>query len=164
VWNKHTNLHNLYMYCYTLFVDSIQPFLAYFPSFEKIKESLWDHLAVCSPNPVARQRLGKHVPAVTNAHETVQELLDAVFSMRSVPYRIFMCKFFPECFCCCFINIFVRNPHAFWWAERYKLSHLLRQHIQIQFSGRFHSYEYIASRYETWNIDLFFFFVSQNRG
>jgi hypothetical protein len=36
---------------------------------------------------VARQRLGKHVPATTNTHET-DELLDAVFSMRFVSYQI----------------------------------------------------------------------------
>jgi hypothetical protein len=33
---------------------------------------------------VAMQRLGKHVPAATNTHATTQELLDSVFSMRSV--------------------------------------------------------------------------------
>jgi hypothetical protein len=38
--------------------------------------------------PVARQRLGKHVPALTNAHGTVVDLLDAVFSVRSVMYQI----------------------------------------------------------------------------
>jgi hypothetical protein len=40
-------------------------------------------LCVSFPN-VARQRPGKHVPAVTNTHATMEELLDAVFSMRSM--------------------------------------------------------------------------------
>jgi hypothetical protein len=33
---------------------------------------------------VAKQRLGKHVPAATNTHTTIEEVLDAVFSVRSV--------------------------------------------------------------------------------
>jgi hypothetical protein len=37
---------------------------------------------------VARQPLGKHVPAVTNTHATT-ELADAVLSVRSVSYQIF---------------------------------------------------------------------------
>jgi hypothetical protein len=37
---------------------------------------------------VARQRLGKHVQAATNAHATTEELLDAVFSMQSGSYQI----------------------------------------------------------------------------
>jgi hypothetical protein len=37
---------------------------------------------------VARQPLGKHVPGATNAHSTIKELLDAVFSMRSEWYQI----------------------------------------------------------------------------
>jgi hypothetical protein len=34
--------------------------------------------------PVSRQRIGKHVPAATNTHTTIQLLLDTVFSTRSV--------------------------------------------------------------------------------
>jgi hypothetical protein len=37
------------------------------------------------PPNVARQRLGKHLPAATNTHATVEELFDVVFYM---PYRI----------------------------------------------------------------------------
>jgi hypothetical protein len=33
---------------------------------------------------VARQRICKHVPMATNAHVTVEELFDDVFSTRSV--------------------------------------------------------------------------------
>jgi hypothetical protein len=33
---------------------------------------------------VARQRFGKHVPAATNTHAAIQELLDSVFYMWSV--------------------------------------------------------------------------------
>jgi hypothetical protein len=41
------------------------------------------------PTPiVAGQRLGKHVPAVTSSDGTIEELLDAVFSVRSVSYQI----------------------------------------------------------------------------
>jgi hypothetical protein len=36
---------------------------------------------------VATQRLGEHVPAVMNVHATI-EMLDALFSMRSVSYEI----------------------------------------------------------------------------
>jgi hypothetical protein len=36
---------------------------------------------------VARQRLGKNVIAATNTHETIEELFDAPFSMRSVSYE-----------------------------------------------------------------------------
>jgi hypothetical protein len=34
----------------------------------------------------ARQRHGKHVSAVTNNHATTEDLLEAVFSMLSVPW------------------------------------------------------------------------------
>jgi hypothetical protein len=45
-------------------------------------------MCVCvSPPIVVRQRLGKHVPAVTNTHGTIEEFLDASFSMRSVLYQ-----------------------------------------------------------------------------
>jgi hypothetical protein len=33
---------------------------------------------------VARKRHGKHVPAAKNTHATIEELMGAVFSMRSV--------------------------------------------------------------------------------
>jgi hypothetical protein len=61
--------------------------LAYFSSFQKIKVNLR------SPPPskpeetiVARERLGKHVPVATNTH-VKEELLGAVFYMRSM-YQI----------------------------------------------------------------------------
>jgi hypothetical protein len=38
---------------------------------------------LCMYPIVSRQRLGKHVPAAMNAQATI-ELLDAVFSLRSV--------------------------------------------------------------------------------
>jgi hypothetical protein len=48
------------------------------------------HQSVClyvyPLNVVARQRLGKNVTAATNTHATIEELLDASFSMRSVSY------------------------------------------------------------------------------
>jgi hypothetical protein len=48
------------------------------------------------PLIVARQRLGKHVLAATHIKEKI-ELLDASFSMRSVPYqRKLGGYFFPE--------------------------------------------------------------------
>jgi hypothetical protein len=34
---------------------------------------------------IARQRHGKHVSEVSNNHATTKELLEVVFSMRSVP-------------------------------------------------------------------------------
>jgi hypothetical protein len=44
------------------------------------------------PPIVARQRLGKHLPAAMNSQATMEELLDAVFSMRSVSYQIYVVK------------------------------------------------------------------------
>jgi hypothetical protein len=40
-----------------------------------------------SPSIVARQRLGRNVTAVTNTHATIEELLDASFSMWPVSYQ-----------------------------------------------------------------------------
>jgi hypothetical protein len=34
--------------------------------------------------PVFRQRIGKHVPAVKNTHLTIELLLETVFTARSV--------------------------------------------------------------------------------
>jgi hypothetical protein len=49
------------------------------------------HKSLCLyvyPSTVARQWLGKNVTAVTNTHETIVELLDVLFSMRSVLYQL----------------------------------------------------------------------------
>jgi hypothetical protein len=43
------------------------------------------------PLIVAKQRLGKHVPAATNTHSTREELLDASFSVRSMSYQRRVC-------------------------------------------------------------------------
>jgi hypothetical protein len=43
-------------------------------------------VSVYPPRIVARQRLGKHVPAATNTHATI-ELLHASFSQRPVSYQ-----------------------------------------------------------------------------
>jgi hypothetical protein len=43
------------------------------------------------PPIVDKQRLSEHVPVTTNAHATIEELLDAVFSMRSVSYKYSIC-------------------------------------------------------------------------
>jgi hypothetical protein len=40
-----------------------------------------------NPLIVARQRLGRNVTAVTNTHATIEELLDASFSMWPVWYE-----------------------------------------------------------------------------
>jgi hypothetical protein len=40
-----------------------------------------------NPPIAARQRIGRNVTAVTNTHATIEELLDASFSMWSVPYQ-----------------------------------------------------------------------------
>jgi hypothetical protein len=42
---------------------------------------------VCIPPIVARRRLDKNVTAATNTHATIEELLDASFSMLSVSYQ-----------------------------------------------------------------------------
>jgi hypothetical protein len=49
------------------------------------------------PPIVARQRVGKHIPAATNSHATIEKLLDASFSVLSVLYEGKVGKyFFPE--------------------------------------------------------------------
>jgi hypothetical protein len=45
-------------------------------------------VCLCIPPIVATQRLGKYVSAATNTHATIEELLDAMFSMRPVSYQI----------------------------------------------------------------------------
>jgi hypothetical protein len=40
-----------------------------------------------SPATVAREQLGKNVTAITNTHATIEELLDASFSMSLVSYQ-----------------------------------------------------------------------------
>jgi hypothetical protein len=40
-----------------------------------------------NPPIVARQRLGRNVTVVTNTHATIEELLDASFSMWPVTYQ-----------------------------------------------------------------------------
>jgi hypothetical protein len=40
------------------------------------------------PPIVARQQLGKKVTDTTNTHKTIEELLDASSSMRSVSYQV----------------------------------------------------------------------------
>jgi hypothetical protein len=40
-----------------------------------------------NPPIVARQRLGRNVTAVTNTHATLEELLDASFSMWPASYQ-----------------------------------------------------------------------------
>jgi hypothetical protein len=50
---------------------------------------LFCYLCVCVSFPnVARQRFGKHLPAATNTPATIEELIDSVFSLRSVSYKI----------------------------------------------------------------------------
>jgi hypothetical protein len=40
------------------------------------------------PRTVARQRLGKNVTAATKTYVTIEELLDASFSMRCMSYQM----------------------------------------------------------------------------
>jgi hypothetical protein len=42
---------------------------------------------VKNPPIVARQRLGRNVTVVTNTHATIEELLDAPFSLWPVSYQ-----------------------------------------------------------------------------
>jgi hypothetical protein len=48
---------------------------------------LLDNASVKIPPIVARQPLGRNVTAVTNTHATIEELLDASFSMWPVSYQ-----------------------------------------------------------------------------
>jgi hypothetical protein len=43
------------------------------------------HKSVCLYVYIARQRLGKNITAATNTRVTIEELLDASFSVLSVP-------------------------------------------------------------------------------
>jgi hypothetical protein len=63
--------------------------------WKKLKGGLWYHFSVYDPpltsrnsgariDGVVRQRLGKDVPAAMNTHATLEELLEAVFSVLSV--------------------------------------------------------------------------------
>jgi hypothetical protein len=45
------------------------------------------HQCLCLYVYAATQQLGKHVTAVTNTHATIEELLDASFSVRSISYQ-----------------------------------------------------------------------------
>jgi hypothetical protein len=46
-------------------------------------------LSVCVPPPNdATQQLDKHIPAATNTHETVAEILNAMFSVPSLSYQM----------------------------------------------------------------------------
>jgi hypothetical protein len=42
----------------------------------------------CSLYVPLTQMLSKHVPAAMNTHATIEELLDALFSMRFVSYQV----------------------------------------------------------------------------
>jgi hypothetical protein len=54
--------------------------------------------SVCdSPLSLLGKRLGKHVPAAKNTHTTIEELLDASFSVLSVSYQMKVCdQFFQK--------------------------------------------------------------------
>jgi hypothetical protein len=43
---------------------------------------------LCINHYVDRQGIAKHFPAATNTHAIIEELLDAMFSMRSMSYQI----------------------------------------------------------------------------
>jgi hypothetical protein len=65
-----------------MYIMAPQPIsVAYFinPSHQSV--------SVCVSPIVARQRLSKEVTAATNTSATIEELLDASFSMRSVLYQ-----------------------------------------------------------------------------
>jgi hypothetical protein len=51
-------------------------------------QSLKAGIVEAEETAAARQRLGKHLPAATNTHVTIEELLDAEFSMRFMSYQI----------------------------------------------------------------------------
>jgi hypothetical protein len=51
-------------------------------------------LSVCLyvyPPNIVRQRLGKHVQAATNTHAKIEELLDALSSVRSLSHQRKVC-------------------------------------------------------------------------
>jgi hypothetical protein len=67
--------------------------LTHSPYFEKIKqkeayEFILLSVRLCVPLSVTRQQLCNHVPAGTNTHATIEELLGAMFLLRFVSYSI----------------------------------------------------------------------------
>jgi hypothetical protein len=60
--------------------------LSYFP-----RVCMCTPLSVLGKGSVATKRLGKHAPVATNIHATIDELLDASFSMLSVLYQRNVC-------------------------------------------------------------------------
>jgi hypothetical protein len=75
--NARTNLHETW---YVLYIMATEPISAVYV----INSS---HQSVClyvNSDNVARQRLDKNVTAATNTRATIEELLEALFSLRSV--------------------------------------------------------------------------------
>jgi hypothetical protein len=118
---------------------------------------------VCSPNPVATQRLGKHVPAVTNTHETVEELLDAVFSMRSVSCQLFRVSS-SQIFVVVALLIFSCVIHMYF--DGRSIINEVTSFVSIFKSSSQDdsvptSTEYLVSRYETRSIERFLFRITK---
>jgi hypothetical protein len=64
---------------------------------------------------VARQPLGKNVTAAMNTHAIIENLLDALLSIRSVSYqRKVGCLFFPE------LLVFFENEENKWKKKRFQ--------------------------------------------
>jgi hypothetical protein len=71
------------------------PIFSLLSLFWKNRVGLWDHVAVyacvciclCILPIVARQRLGRNITAVMNTHATIEELLEALFSVWPVSYQ-----------------------------------------------------------------------------
>jgi hypothetical protein len=81
-------LHHIFSWLGGQLSIGILPFLAYFPYLKNKRRLMRSPCALCifmcMPPIVAGQCLGKHVPAATNTHATIEEFMNVSFSMRPV--------------------------------------------------------------------------------
>jgi hypothetical protein len=60
-----------------------------------LHKSLSSACVIVYPSIVGRQRLGKNVTSAKNTHETIEEMMEASFSKRSMSRKVGD-YFFPE--------------------------------------------------------------------
>jgi hypothetical protein len=61
---------------------------------------------------VARERLGKHIPAATDTHATIEESFETVFSVLSVPVSMRSAPAMTSC-----INKRASGGGVFYWVR-----------------------------------------------
>jgi hypothetical protein len=73
-----SSLYNLRSDCRENTASNSSSVLTYFPRVS---------VSMCIPPFIARQQLRKHIPAATNTHTTIEQLLNSLFSMWRVLYK-----------------------------------------------------------------------------